>query len=48
MGRNRSKEGKNREKVKNLLDEVFDLLCRYGITGCFWRVFRLTPKAFKR
>lgn len=34
MGRNCSKEGKNRGKVKNLLCEVFDLLCRYSIIGC--------------
>ena len=35
MGRNCSKEGKNRGKVKNLLCEVFGLLCRYSIIGCF-------------
>ena len=34
MGRNCSKEGKNRGKVKNLLCEVFDLLYRYSIIGC--------------
>ena len=34
MGRNCSKEGKNRGKVKNLLCEVFDLLCRCSIIGC--------------
>ena len=34
MGRNCSKEGKNCGKVKNLLCELFDLLCRYSIIGC--------------
>ena len=34
MGRNCSKEGKNRGKVKNLLCEVFDLLYRYSIIEC--------------
>ena len=35
MGRNCSKEGKNCGKVKNLLCELFDLLCWCGIIGCF-------------
>ena len=34
MGRNCSKEGKNRGKVKNSLCEVFDLLCRHSIIEC--------------
>ena len=35
MGRNCSKEGKNCGKVKNLLCELFDLLCWCGIIVCF-------------
>ena len=49
MGRNCSKEGKNRGKVKKLLFELFDLLCRYSIIGrsgvCFvWLQGNLSDK----
>ena len=53
MGRNRPKEGKNLGKVKNLLCDVFDLLCRYSIIECsgvcfVWLQGKLSDKSTRK